>query len=92
MASQTQLQEPQQKKWHLDKTINISHIIATVVLALGMFSWAKGVEKIQTEHTKDIEAIKNRMEWSDQRLKDDLTEIKDSIKELSQYVRESSKK
>lgn len=88
----TPVMDTQQKKWHVDKTVNISHIVATIILALGMFSWAKGIEKVQTEHTKDIQSIKERMEWSDQRLKDDLTDIKQSIKELSAYVRESNKR
>lgn len=42
------MQNPQMKNdgsWHLDKRINVGHLLTTVVLAVSLFSWASVLEK-----------------------------------------------
>lgn len=32
-------------RWHIDRTVNISHIIATLLLAAAVFSWGSRIEQ-----------------------------------------------
>lgn len=49
-----------QRSWHLDKRLNIGHLLTTLVLALGVFTWASKIEQrvltneSDNKHTKEL--------------------------------------
>ena len=68
-------QQQQQKEWHLDKTLSISHIISTVAIALSAFAWAMAIEKKIEQNTQRLiflEAVEKRLEDRVDRTRDEL--------------------
>lgn len=53
-------------KWHLDKRVNISHFIATVLLAASIFSWGSGIENrisiLEAQKQQESEYIQQQMQ------------------------------
>ena len=37
--------EPDRRHWHLDKTLNVSHLLTTVVIAGSLFAYANNMER-----------------------------------------------
>ena len=52
------------RSWHLDKRLNVSHLVTTLVLAVGVFTWASGIEQRINVNTIDVEHNKELMQLS----------------------------
>ena len=37
--------EPDRRHWHLDKTLNVSHLLTTVVIAGSLFAYANNMDR-----------------------------------------------
>lgn len=74
-------------KWHLDKRVNISHILATILLAGSLFGYANSMTQTLTEHKKDIENLRERMDRQDRQLASDMQDIKSTLKDIQVYLR-----
>ena len=37
--------EPDRRHWHLDKTLNVSHLLTTVVIAGSLFAYANNLDR-----------------------------------------------
>jgi len=46
--------EKKTEPWHLSRTINISHLLTTAVLVIGMISYVSGIEKNVALHGQQI--------------------------------------
>ena len=53
--------EPKES-WHLSKTVNISHIITTTVLVIGMVTYISGIEREVALQNIRIEANSKQIE------------------------------
>lgn len=69
--------------WHLDKRLNVSHLLTTVVLTVGIFSWAGTMDK----RVALLEAqIRTQTELDQRQDRDRLAlgnEIKDQLRQLN---------
>jgi len=53
--SQQELSE--QKGWHFDKTLSITHIISTSMIAISIIWWGAGIDKRIAHNTQQIEHL-----------------------------------
>ena len=37
--------EPDRRRWHLDKTLNVSHLLTTLVIAGSLFAYANNMDR-----------------------------------------------
>ena len=72
--------------WHLDKKVNISHIIATLMLAAAIFTWGSTIE----QRIALVEASATRQAQVDQaqdrEFRRYVVEMRDDIRELSRKI------
>lgn len=72
--------------WHLDKKVNISHIIATLMLAAAIFTWGSEIE----QRIALVEASAARQEQVDVAQNAEArrytAEMRDDIRELSRKI------
>jgi len=81
--------EKKTEPWHLSRTINISHLLTTAVLVIGMISYVSGIEKNVALHEQQIahntESIKNgksEMHQITKQINNKLDKIFDMLYEL----------
>ncbi len=54
--------EKEKESWHLSKTVNISHLVTTVVLVVGMVSYIGDIERDVAVQKVEILNIKKKMD------------------------------
>lgn len=59
------------ENWHLDKRVNVGHILTTIALAGAMFSWAMTMDSRMTR----IEVQQQQSQRSDDEIKVELRDI-----------------
>ena len=69
--------------WHLSKSMSVSHIIGTLMIAVGFFAYITDIEKETVVNQMDITSLASRMDRSDARNSEQFGEIKDMLKSLS---------
>lgn len=69
--------------WHLSKGMSVSHIIGTLMIAVGFFAYITDIEKETVVNQMDIKSLSDRMDRSDARHSEQFGEIKDMLKSLS---------
>ena len=54
--------EPDRRHWHLDKTLNVSHLLTTLVVAGSMFAYANNMDKRVAilEEKMQVQATENQ--------------------------------
>lgn len=82
---QKQIDPLSQETWHLDKTINISHILTTVTIAVSVFVWASSLEK-------RIETTSQSVRFISERQKDDKDEVRVLRSEIRQDLNQINDK
>ena len=68
---------------HLSKSMSVSHIIGTLMIAVGFFAYITDIEKETVVNQMDIRSLASRMDRSDARNSEQFGEIKDMLKSLS---------
>ena len=78
--------KPEGSSWHLDKKVNVSHIIATLMLAAAIFTWGSKIE----QRVALVEASAQRQEQVDVAQNAEsrryAAEMRDDIRELSRKM------
>ena len=69
--------------WHLSNSMCVSHIIGTLMIAVGFFAYITDIEKETVVNQMDIRGLASRMDRSDARNSEQFGEIKDMLKSLS---------
>ena len=69
--------------WHLSKSMSVSHIIGTLMIAVGFFAYITDIEKETVVNQMDIRSLASRMDRSDARNSEQFGEIKEMLKSLS---------
>ena len=69
--------------WQLSKSMSVSHIIGTLMIAVGFFAYITDIEKETVVNQMDIRGWASRMDRSDARNSEQFGEIKDMLKSLS---------
>ena len=54
--------EPDRRHWHLDKTLNVSHLLTTLVIAGSLFAYANNMDKRVAilEEKMQVQATENQ--------------------------------
>ena len=54
--------EPDRRHWHLDKTLNVSHLLTTLVVAGSLFAYANNMDKRVAilEEKMQVQAAENQ--------------------------------
>ena len=72
--------------WHLDKKVNISHILATLTLAAAIFTWGSTIEQrialVEASSTRQAQVDQAQ----DQEFRRYVVEMRDDIHELSRKI------
>ena len=72
--------------WHLSKSMSVSHIIGTLMIAVGFFAYITDIEKETVVNQMDIRSLSARMDRSDARNSEQFGEIKDMLNSLSTKI------
>lgn len=81
------------RHWHLDKRVNVGHILTTVVLAISAFSWGSAmdrrlavVEASVVQNAKDNDRQDTAMKETAQLLRNDLRTLHEDIRDISRKL------
>ena len=79
--------EPDRRHWHLDKTLNISHLLTTLVIAGSLFAYANNMDRRVAilEEKMHVQSVENQRSASE--VKDLAREVKDELRLLRQELR-----
>jgi hypothetical protein len=86
MPTPKQSDSPSDGAWHLDKKVNLSHIVATLMLAAAIFTWGSKIE----QRIALVESASQRQasidQAQDQEFRRYVVEMRDDIRELSRKI------
>ena len=89
MPAQKQSEQESRSKdsaWHLDKKVNLSHIVATLTLAAAIFTWGSKIEQrialVEASATRQAQVDQAQ----DQEFRRHVVEMRDDIRELSRKL------
>lgn len=72
--------------WHLDKKVNLSHIVATLTLAAAIFTWGSKIEQrialVEASSTRQAQVDQAQ----DQEFRRSVVEMREDIRELSRKI------
>ena len=72
--------------WHLSKSLSVSHLLGTVAIAVGFFTYVTGIEQDTIRNHLEIKSLAERMDRSDARNSEQFGEIKDMLNSLSTKI------
>lgn len=78
-------QEPE-TSWHLDKKVNISHILATLTLAAAIFTWGSKIEQrvalVESSTARQAQVDQAQ----DQEFRRYVVEMREDVREMSRKI------
>ena len=74
--------QPYANHWHLDKNVNLGHLLTTIGMVAAMFTWGSNVEKRIALIEQNQAQIIKRQDSDTAEIKEYLKEIRAEIKEL----------
>lgn len=75
------------RHWHLDKRVNISHIVATLLLAVSVFAWAAAIDRRVSVAEVQLAAAKEDNLRQDQYSAEAVRLMRDEMRELRNEIR-----
>ena len=86
------------RRWHLDKRLNVGHLITTLALAASVVAWGNTMDKRVTVSETNIAALFKDNERQDKAdfelsglLRDEIRLLRGDVKELSRKDRKSTR-
>ena len=78
--------EPDRRHWHLDKTLNVSHLLTTLVIAGSLFAYANNMDRRVAilEEKMQAQAVQNQKSAAD--VKELATDVKHELRLLRQEL------
>ena len=73
----------ERRHWHLEKSVSVSHIIATLSMLAALIFWATGQEKLISENKLSIEYLKHTDEQINQRIETLRSELRDDLRDIN---------
>lgn len=67
----------------MSKSLSVSHLFATLAIAVGFFTYVAGIEQETVVNKMDIKSLSERMDRTNARHSEQFSEIKDMLKSLS---------
>lgn len=94
MQSRYPVTSPERRQWHLDKTLNISHLLTTLVIAASIFAYASGMDKRVAVLEEKIQTQAAHSQQTSQEVRDLANDVKYELRmlrtELMNIVKERS--
>ena len=72
--------------WHLSKSLSVSHLVSTVAIAVGFFTYLTGIEQETVINKMELKSMGARMDRTDKRHTEEFGEIKQMLKDLTVKV------
>ena len=72
--------------WHLSKSLSVSHLVSTVAIAVGFFTYLTGIEQETVINKMELKSMGERMDRTDKRHTEEFGEIKLMLKDLTAKV------
>ena len=72
--------------WHLSKSLSFSHLVSTVAIAVGFFTYLTGIEQETVINKMELKSMAERMDRTDKRHTEEFGEIKQMLKDLTVKV------
>ena len=69
--------------WHMSKSLSVSHLLGTIGIAVGFFTYVTGIEQDTVVNQMEIKSLAERVDRSDKRHSEQFVEIKEMLKGLS---------
>lgn len=78
--------KPDDSAWHLDKKVNVSHILATLTLASAIFMWGSKIE--QRIALVEASAVRQQAidQAQDQEFRRYVVEMREDVREMSRKI------
>lgn len=70
------------RRFRMDTTVNITHILTTIGLIITMFTWGSDVKEMLARHDEAIESLKSSQERTDNDVKQQLLELNRKVDRL----------
>ena len=78
--------EERRNGWHMSKSLSVSHLFATLAIAVGFFTYVAGIEQETVVNKMEIKSISQRMDRTNARHSEQFSEIKDMLKSLADKI------
>ena len=75
--------EEQKNGWHMRKSLSVSHLLSTIAIAVGFFTYVTGIEQETVVNKMELKSLSERMDRTDERHSEQFSEIKDMLKSLT---------
>ena len=69
--------------WHMSKSLSVSHLLSTIAIAVGFFTYVTGIDQETVVNKMELKSLSERMDRTDERHSEQFSEIKDMLKSLS---------
>lgn len=83
--------DPEYRHWHLDRTLNISHILTTLAIAGSVFMYATSMDKRVAVLEEKITAQAQATQQSQQDIKALAGDVKFELRQLRSEIMEAMK-
>lgn len=87
-AADVDRREIDRNRFKIDTTVNIAHIITTVVLMVSIVSWGADMKAMVQRHDSEIQDVKGALKDDRAILRDELREINRKIDKIVQQGRD----
>ena len=72
--------------WHMSKSLSVSHLLGTIAIAVGFFTYVTDIEQETVVNQMEIKSLSDRLDRSNQRHSEEFGEIKEMFKHLSSKI------
>lgn len=72
--------------WHMSKSLSVSHLLGTIGIAVGFFTYVTDIEQETVVNKMDIKSVSERLDRSNQRHSEEFAEIKEMFQNLSAKI------
>ena len=72
--------------WHMSKSLSVSHLLGTIAIAVGFFTYVTDIEQETIVNKAELKSVSERLDRSNVRYSEEFSEIKEMFKHLSAKI------
>ena len=72
--------------WHMSKSLSVSHLLGTIAIAVGFFTYVTDIEQGTIVNKAELKSVSERLDRSNIRYSEEFSEIKEMFKHLSAKI------
>jgi|TARA_R110002051_G_scaffold56395_2_gene104725 hypothetical protein len=76
----------QDSGWHMSKSLSVSHLLGTIAIAVGFFTYVTDIEQETIVNKAELKSVSERLDRSNVRYSEEFSEIKEMFKHLSAKI------